>query len=372
MDNHLPISGYLAEFDVATILARMGYQRLDGQLKISTVTFNKNLWLENGCIVFAQSSLIEDSFGSFLLRRQVIDAGGLEKSSACMETKNIRRGRALLEMGLLSAAQLWDEVSAHLRAIIFSLFPLKAGKYDIVAQPENETGNENIVLNLPVTEAILEGIRQIQDQSFIESRFQENMAFFPSAKQNPSLKMLKPFEVHVLSMASRGSLLAEILAKSELLRFDTLKILYSLLKLGHLCDRRQPVRHPTPNAACHIPTTFNSFEDILQYYNRKFEYIYRILSKEIGPVAQSILFEAITAIMELIPACFHNLEITNAGRIEAKSILKSIWYESFEEHSNEFLKGLEEILYAEIYAVKRHLGKEHEKVILQWIREPGN
>jgi hypothetical protein len=171
---------------------------------------------------------------------------------------------------------------------------------------------------------------------------------------------------------TEGSPLSEIIAKSELLRFDTLKILYGLLKLGCLCDRQQPARQPTPNAACHPPTTFTSFEDILKYYNGKFEYIYRVLSKEIGPVAQSILFDAITAIMESIPAFFHNLEITSEGRIEAKSILKSIWYESFEEHSNEFLKGMEEILYAEIYAVKRHLGKEYEKMILQWIREPGN
>ena len=176
----------------------------------------------------------------------------------------------------------------------------------------------------------------------------------------------------MLSLVAEGSPLAEIIAKSELLRFDTLKILYSLLKLDLICDRQQPVRQPTPNAARHFPTTFTSFEDILQYYNGKFEYIYRVLSKEIGPVAQSILFEAITAILESIPACFHNLEITSDGRIEEKSILKSIWYENFEEHSNEFLKGLEEILYAEIYAVKRHLGKEHEKLILQWIREPGN
>jgi hypothetical protein len=178
MDNHLPISGNLAELDVAAILARMNHQALDGQLKISTATFNKTLWLENGCIIFAQSSLIEDSLGSFLLRRQVIDASGLDKSSAYMEAKNIRRGRALLEMGLISPEQLWDEVSAHLRAIVFSLFPLKSGKYDIVAQPKNE--NENIVLNMPVAETILEGIRQIQDQPFIESRFQENMIFFPT------------------------------------------------------------------------------------------------------------------------------------------------------------------------------------------------
>ena len=166
--------------------------------------------------------------------------------------------------------------------------------------------------------------------------------------------------------------LSEIIAKSELLRFDTLKILYGLLRLDLLCDRQQPVAPADAHSAGYVPTTFTSFEDTLQYYNGKFEYIYRVLSKEIGPVAQSILFEAITAIMESIPACFHNLEITAEGRIEAKSILKSIWYENFEEHSNEFLKGLEEILYAEIYAVKRHLGKDHEKMILQWIREPGN
>lgn len=370
MDTHLPISGNLAEFDVATILAQMNRQALEGQLKISTATFNKTLWLENGRIIFAQSSLIEDSLGSFLLHRQVIDASGFEKSSAYMQDKKIRRGRALLEMGLLSPDQLWDEVSAHLRAIIFSLFPLQLGKYAI--NPRPESGSENIVLNMPVLDAILEGIRQIQDQPFIESKFRENMMLFPTANQNHFQTALKPFEAHVLSLATAGRPLSEIIAKSELLRFDTLKILYSLLKLGRLCDRQQPVRQPTPNAARHFPTTFTSFEDILRYYNSKFEYIYRLLSKEIGPVALSILFEAITTILESIPACFHNLEITSDGRIEEKSVLKSIWYENFEEHSNEFLKGMEEILYAELYAVKRHLGKEYEKLILQWIRDPGN
>jgi len=370
MDTHLPISGGLDEFDVATILAQMDHQALDGQLKISTASFSKTIWLENGGITFAQSSLSEDSLGSFLLRRRVITAKNLEKCDAYMQDKDIRRGRALLEMGLLSSTQLWEEVSAHLRAIVYSLFPLSTGKYDIIAQPKNE--NENIVLNLPVSAAILEGIRQIEDAPFIESRFHETMVFFPAAQRDPSLAALKPFEAHVLALATAGSTPAGIIVKSELLRFETLKILYSLLKLGFLCDRQQPLRQPPHSAVLHIPTTFTSFEDILQYYNRKFEYIYRVLSKEIGPVAQTILFEAITAVMESIPACFHSLEITAEGRIEAKSILKSIWYERFEEHSNEFLKGMEEILYAEIFAVKRHLGKDHEKMILQWIREPGN
>jgi len=370
MDRHLPISGDLVEFDLAAILWLMHHQALDGKLTIATSQFSKTLWLENGCIIFAQSNLLADSLGSFLLRRQVIDDNDFEKSSAYMEENKIRRGRALLEMGLISASQLWDEVLAHLRAIVFSLFPLPQGQYTITAKPKSES--ENIVLNMPVPETIFEGIRQIADPSFIESRFKEDMIFFPAARQNHFPGGLKPFEHHVLSLVCEACPLSRIIAQSELLRFDTLKILYGLHRVGLLCDRPQPSRLPTPTAAVHVPTTFTSFEDILKYYNGKFEYIYRVLSKEIGPVAQSLLFEAITAIQESIPACFHNLEITAEGRIEAKSVLKSIWYEDFEQHSNEFLKGLEEILYAEIYAVKRHLGKDHEKLILQWIREPGN
>jgi hypothetical protein len=370
MNSHLPIAGTLGEFDFATILARMDNQALDGQLKIATSHFTKTLWLENGCIVFAQSSLADDSLGRFLLRRGVLDQPLYEKSRRHMQKNKTRHGRALLEMGVLTPELLWTEVAAHLRAIVFSLFTLRAGKYDIGPLPENE--NENIVLDVPVRAVILDGIRQIEDQEFIASRFADNLALYPAADKNRSASLLKPFETHILSLVADATPLDEVVRKSELLRFDTLKVLYSLMKLDLICDRRQPLRQSTPTAVHQLPTTFTSFEETLQYYNAKFEYIYRVLSKEIGPVAHSILLDSITAIRESVHPCFQNLEIGSDGRIDEKSIMKSIWYENFAENSNEFLKGLEEILYAEIYAVKRHLGKDHEKLILQWIRESGN
>jgi len=370
MSSHLPISGSLHEFDFATILTQMHAQALDGQLKIAAAHFTKTLWLKNGCVVFAQSSLAEDSLGSFLLRRGVIDEAQFEKSRRRMQRNRSRHGRALLEMGILTPEHLWGEVAAHLRAIVFSLFSLSAGRYDIGPLPASD--EEHIRLELPVPEAILEGVRLIEDKEFIESRFDENMALYPSPARGLVAVALKPYESHILSLVEDGACLDDIIAKSELLRFDTLKILYALLKLELICDRKQPARRPTPNAARPTPTTFTSFDETLQYYNARFEYIYRVLSKEIGPVAQSILNDSINAVQESISPCFQKLEIRPDGRIDEKSVMKSIWYENFEENSGEFLKGLEEILYAEIYAVKRHLGKDHEKLILRWIRESGN
>ncbi|HUU05763.1 MAG TPA: DUF4388 domain-containing protein [Patescibacteria group bacterium] len=370
MNRHLPISGTLSEFDFASILALMNSQSLDGQLKIATARFSKTLWLENGRIVFAQSSLAEDSLGQFLLSRGIIDKALFAKSRSRMQKNKTRHGRALLEMGALTPEHLWTEVAAHLRAIVFSIFTLRTGKYDIGPLPENES--ENIVLDVPIPVVILDGIRCIEDQEFIESRFAENNVFYPAPPIGHFPITLKPFESHILSLVAEATPLAAVVQKSELLRFDTLKILYSLLKLELICDRRQPTRQPTPHTSQQLPTTFTSFDETLQYYNAKFEYIYRVLSKEIGPVAHSILFDSITAILESIHPCFQNLEICGNGRIDEKSVMKSIWYENFNENSNEFLKGLEEILYAELYAVKRHLGKDHEKLILRWIRESGN
>jgi hypothetical protein len=370
MNSHLPISGSVSEFDVAILLAQMHRQGLQGQLKIAAAQFTKTLWLENGCIVFAQSSLAEDSLGRFLLRRGVINEAQYEKSRRRMQKNRSRHGRALMEMGLLTPEQMWDDVSSHLRAIAFSLFPLRAGRYDIISSPED--ASENIRIELPVPQAILEGVRLIVDEEFIESRFEPNMALYPAPDKLLPGAALKPHEAHVLSLVSDGCEVDEVVRRSELLRFNTLKVLYALRRLGLVCDSRQPARPATPSAAFKTPTTFTSFEETLQYYNDRFEYIYRVLSKEIGPVAQSILSDSITAILESIPPCFHSLEIRPDGRVDEKSVLKSIWYENFEENSSEFLRGLEEILYAEIYAVKRHLGKDHERLILRWIREPGN
>jgi len=370
MHSHLPISGSLGEFDFAAILARMHAQALDGQLKVSAARSTKTLWLQDGCIVFAQSSLADDSLGNSLLRRGLITAAQLEKSRERMKRGKCRQGRALLEMGLLTSEQLWSEIAAQLRAIVFSLFPLRAGRYDIGRLPEN--GRENIQLALPVATAILEGVRLILDKEFIESRFEPGMALYPSPDRCIGAVALKPHEAHVLSLVAEATPLEEVLERSELLRYDTLKVLYSLLKLEMICDRKQTGRAPTPHSLPNPPTTFTSFDEVLQHYNSKFETIYRVLSKEIGPVAHSILTDAITSIQESIPACFQSLEIRPDGRIDEKSVMKSVWYENFADNSGEFLRGLEEILYAEVFAVKRHLGKEHEASILKWIRKSGN
>ena len=89
--------------------------------------------------------------------------------------------------------------------------------------------------------------------------------------------------------------------------------------------------------------------------------------KEIGPISLSLLLKAVEDIMENLPSYFRKIQLNPDGTINEELILKSVWYHDFDEYIGEFLRGLEEILYTEIYAVKKHLGVEYEQQVLKWI-----
>jgi hypothetical protein len=184
---------------------------------------------------------------------------------------------------------------------------------------------------------------------------------------------LKPHETHVFELAKHNSEIATIIKNSELLEFDTLRFLYLFMILEVLSPENydETVRLDEVDSAP-IPSTFTSFEEALKYYNLKYELIYRILSKEIGPIALSILLKAIQGITETLPPYLKNIKLNSDGSLRKDLILKSVWYHDFETYSGEFLRGLEEILYAEIYAIKKHLGVEYEQQILRWINAAGS
>ena len=75
--------------------------------------------------------------------------------------------------------------------------------------------------------------------------------------------------------------------------------------------------------------------------------------------------------MENLPGYFQKVQLNPNGGIN-EELLKSVWYQDFDSHAGGFLRGLEEILYAEIYMVKKHLGVEQEQQVLKWLNKTGS
>jgi hypothetical protein len=372
---HVPSQGDLKEGGIYSILYYIYKKSISGALVVNAENVEKKMFIENRKIVFAASNGKEDALGDYLLKNNLIDKDIYHKTSQYMEKNNKRFGRALIELGYFNYEQLWTWIPNHLQAIVSSFFDIKSGTYRIVTDFEKQ--KENIVLEMDILSVIVEGMRRFESKSFLVKKFADIEHLYVTDSRTMTQLDLKPYEIHVFDLVRRGAQMKDILKRSELLEFDTLRLLYLFLILEIISPQKNAKTKEKPGISPGKETwleskginasTFNSFEEALRYYNMKYEIIYKVMLKEIGPISLSLLLKAVEDIMENLPSYLRKIQLNPDGTINEELTLKSMWYHDFDEHIGEFLRGLEEILYTEIYAVKKHLGVEYEQQVLKWI-----
>ena len=234
---HVARQGDLKEGDIYSILYYIYKNSISGTLEVSAENVEKKMFIENRKIVFAASNGKDDAFGDYLLKNKLIDKDIFHKTGRYMEKNNKRFGRALIELGYFNYEQLWTWIPNHLQAIAFSFFDIKSGTYRIVTN--NEKQEENIVLDMDILSVIVEGMRRFESKSFLEKKFAGIENLYITDSRNMTHLDLKPYEIHVFDLVRRGSQLKDIIKRSELLEFDTLRLLFLFLILEIISTRKK-------------------------------------------------------------------------------------------------------------------------------------
>lgn len=363
----LPSEGTISTGEIFRILAHMNKNAISGVLSLRNGDYEKQLVIEGNKIVFATSTLRVDAFGDYLLRNHLIDRNMYKRTSEYMSKYNKRFGRALIELGYFSYDQIWTWIPNHLKSIVFSVFNIKSGTYRLILDRDREV--ENISLDLDIIDMIVAGIRRFNAPRFLEEQFDGIQDLYLRDSKLMSQLHLKPYEIHVYDLVRRNSSVTDILKRSELLESDTLRLLFLFLVLEIISTEKVPVEQELPRItqAPSRLSTFRSFEEALKYYNMKYEVIYKVMLKQIGPISHSLLFKAVEDILENLPSYFQKIQLKSDGTLDEDPILKAVYYLEFDQHIADFLRALEEILYTKIYSVKKHLGIEYEQQVLKWI-----
>lgn len=122
----------------------------------------KSLFVDQGRLIFATSGTIEDSLGDRLLRSgRITPAQYRESVRRLVRESGKRQGVILVEMGALQPRELFIEVRDQVREIVWSLFEWDKG--DVLFTPGRERHQEFIRLDIPLLEAVAEGVRRIPD-----------------------------------------------------------------------------------------------------------------------------------------------------------------------------------------------------------------
>lgn len=358
--------GDLAHVPFAQALAEAGRQKLTGHLVVRRPGGGKTFSFERGALVLESGSFDEAAFLHFLLTSGEADLIGLSG----VEDHALRNGtsllRALSEAAHLEPPRLWPSLESFLKEEAFSLFDVEEGEFEF--RELAALSGRTLIAGLDVPGLILEGVRRMTNSALISRNLpaeDESLRRLPSAWAGTPALLLH--ERYVLGLLDAGTTLGELYAASDIATAESRKILFALISLG-LAGTAAPKPKTGRLPADRSPA---GMDKLFAHFNGKCSFIFKYISKGVGPVALSIIQKSLDEIRGRLDPVFQELVLQPDGRIELKSSLRVNLTIGGEESRRSFLRSMDEILMAEVLAVKRTLGPSHEAALVRSLEKMG-
>jgi hypothetical protein len=353
------LRGTLAALPLPDLLRELQLKDATGVLSLTSNRVRKALYFKRGRVVFATSNVASDRLGEVLLRESKITREQNDLSLRAL-ARGKRQGRVLVEMGALSPDDLWSAVQSQVREIVFGVFRWGEGQFHFEESPLPE--RERITVDLDVTALVLEGLRRLDAGGWVRLRHPDGHLVLELGTTSAE-GLLRPFEKHVLGLVDGERSVIEICHESEVGDNQTLKLLYAFLATGIVEGRGRKVRALDQDF---VPadTTYA----VLESFNQMYRFIFAYMVKEVGPIAENVLAKYLGTVREARSEVFEGTRLRPDGAVEEAPVERNVGRLPEERRREALVGALNELLYAELLAVKRTLGAEHEGTIIRALR----
>jgi hypothetical protein len=355
------LKGQISDLPVPDVLQHLRKIEATGVLTLVSGGARKAVYFKDGRVVFGGSNLPNDRLGEILLREGKITVEEYEASIRAI-TKGKRQGRVLVEMGAMSPKDLWDGVRYQIREIVYSVFQWDEGTFHF--EESNLPDKERITVDLDVIELILEGVRRVDAGSRIQARYPDGEQVLEKVGSEYAKGVLEAYEEHVLRLLDGERSVGEVCAESEIGDNETLKVLYALIATGLVRVKGRKVRTLDQDFVPDETPT-----NVMVSFNQMYGHIFRYMVREVGPIAENVLEKYVGTLREGRKDVFAGIKLQKDGTLDGAVVEKNLSRFPEEQRRTQLVDALNELLYAELLAVKRTLGAEHEAAIIRAFRD---
>jgi hypothetical protein len=360
-----PLEGSLAETPFPRLLFETWRDERSGRLRLRRDEEERFLYFEKGRLCLARESFSERAFLDALVRKKVLLPEQAQQCEGLAALKNVSLVKALGELGVLSPVPLWSLLESFVVRQLFVLFDWEEGTYEFeAAEALPAAGSFGLV---EVHDIILQGVRQMQNDRLLD-RFLPGPSdpIRVAAPYFLHLLNLEPYERYGLNILGEVPNLQTFEARAELGRRESRKVLYAFVCLGIIgLPAEEAGPGPGPGASGLEPGR------ILDALDEKCAYVFKYVSKEAGPVAQTILGKALEEIKPVLGPIFQKLRLLADGRVEFDPALRLGASHLPADLFRKLLRGYDEILMAEVLAVRKTLGAGHESALVKNLEKVG-
>lgn len=364
MTARLPREGSLLETPFARLLFDLWRSGASGRLRLSDGGAERLLHLENGDVVVERKGLPEKDFLAALVKKRVLTAEQARHCVKTAKTGGVSPFRALGETGFVSPPALWHLLESFYSRRLFPLFDWEAGAYALDAEARLPV-RERLGL-LPAQELILQGVRQMRSAAVID-RFlpEEEAPIHVFAPAHLNRIVWEPHERYALQLIGCLPNLKAFHEACEIGRAAARKVLFSFFALGVIVPAESPARRPRTEDGA------DDGDRPIETLNEKCAFLYRYVTKEIGPLGRTIVARSLEEARPGLGPLFQKACLLTDGRIEADPALRPGAGMIPEEMRRALVRGYEEILMAEVLAVRKALGARHESALVHALEKVG-
>jgi hypothetical protein len=355
------LRGTLARLPLPDLLRELQAAEATGILSLSAGGARKALYFKGGRVVFATSNLPSDRLGEVLLREGKITREQNDSSLKALAAGR-RQGRVLVEAGALTPEELWAAVQAQVREIVFSVFQWDEGQFHFEESVRPE--KERITVDLDVPSLVIEGVRQMDPQGQVRAHHPDGLLVVERADPPPP-GLLHPWEEHVLDLVDGERSVVEICHESEAGEGQTLKALYAFLCTGIVRGKGRKVRALDQDFVPEDTTLA-----VLDSFNRMFRHVLAYMVKEVGPIAENVVAKYLNTVRESRKEVLEDVPMAKDGALDEAAVERNLNRLPEDQRRAVLVDALNELLYAELYAVKRTLGADHETALVRVLRPP--
>jgi hypothetical protein len=360
--------GNLARTPFARLLAEIWQKEFTGTLVVKTGGEPKSFFFDAGAMALIRAAFPEQAFLRFLLTAGVSDLitlAGIEESA---RQKGASLVRTMLEASLFEPIRLWSWLDAFARAEAYPVFDLEEAGFEV--RPGRLPEGPAYVRNIFLPNLVLEGSRRMTNDAVIAAHLPAGNE--PVQSLSPyflDLLDLTPHERYVLDILSTAQTPAGLWASSDLAERESRRILFAFLCLG--VAGTPPAKPKTARLSADL--SLADMDRLFGLFNAKCSAVFRYMSKEIGPVALSVIGKSLEDVRGRLDPAFQGFELQPDGRIELKSFLNKMNATlGGDENRKALLRSMDEVLVAEVLAVKRTLGQAHESTLVRSLERIGD
>ena len=354
--------GRLKALSCADILQFLRVLNRGGLVSFAAEGTTIGLYLRDGRIVHGTSTRESDRLSDLLLRRGMISR---EQHDQAMRraAAGEKLGKALVDLGGLTPRTLMEERAHRVMQMAVSLFEWEDGDFIFVEREGPQ--DDEVAVDLPIATVVVEGIRSVRNLALFRKRMPFDWWIFEAiAEGDRRLTVsLEPHEVYVLRLVDGRRAIGDISALSEFGGPETLRTLFLLFTVGCLKMKAQASPEDSDARAA------DGVAGIVQRYNGMFAMVYQYLMKEVGPISEHLLARSLRELEATYPVLFQRASLGGDGTVDADLLQENVRSLAGGPGRAVLIQGLNELLYVELYLLRKTLGPQHEGRILRAFRE---